>query len=69
MYRRHAILNPHYKFEPNVVENNVYGTNTFSSIIFLKIAMITKLALLQLKEYTGIELLKKIKNVIMPLLM
>ena len=69
MYRRHAILNPRYKFELNIVENNVYGTSTCGSIIFLKIAMITKLALLQLKEYTGTELLKRIKNVIMPLLM
>ena len=46
MYRRHVILNPRYKFESNIVENNVYGTNTCISIIFLKIAMITELAIL-----------------------
>ena len=46
MYRRHVILNPRYKFESNIVKNNVYGTNTCSSIISLKIAMITKLAIL-----------------------
>ena len=63
MYRRHVILNPRYKFESNIVENNVYGTNTCSSIIFLKIA-ITKLAILQLKEYRGTQLLKRVKNVI-----
>ena len=36
MYRRHAILNPRCKFESNIVENNVYGTNTCSSIFFSK---------------------------------
>ena len=46
MYRKHVILNPCYKFESNIVENNVCGTNTCSSIIFLKIAMIAKLAIL-----------------------
>ena len=46
MYRRHVVLNPRYKFESNIVENNVYGTNTCSSIIFLKIPMITKLAIM-----------------------
>ena len=68
MYRRYVILNPRYKFESNIVENNVYGTNTCSSIIFLQIAMVTKLAILSLKEYRGIELLKRIKKVIMSLL-
>ena len=46
IHKRHVILNPRYKFESNIVEKNVYGTNTCSSIIFLKIAMITKLAIL-----------------------
>ena len=69
MYRMHVILNPRYKFESNLAKNNVYGINTCSSIIFLKIAMITKLAILLLKEYRVIELLKRIKNVIMLLLM
>ena len=46
IYRRHVILNPRYKFESDIVENNVCGTNTCSSIIFLKIAKITKLAIL-----------------------
>ena len=46
MYRRHVILNPHYKFESNIAENNVYGINTCSSNIFVKIAMIAKLAIL-----------------------
>ena len=46
MYRRHVILNPRYKFESNIVENNVYGINTCSSSIVLKVAMITKLAIL-----------------------
>ena len=46
MYRRHVILNPRYKFESNIVENNVYGINTFSSIIFQSIAVIAKLAIL-----------------------
>ena len=69
MYRRHVILNPRYKFESNIMENNVYGTKTCSSIIFLKFGMITKLAIFLLKEYRGIELLKRIMNVFMPLLM
>ena len=46
MYRRHVILNPRYKFESNIMENNVYRTNICSSISFLKIAMIAKPALL-----------------------
>ena len=46
MYRRHVILNPRYKFESNIVENNVYGANTCSSVLFLKIPMITELAIL-----------------------
>ena len=69
MYRRYVILIPHYKIESNIVENNVYGINTYSSIIFLKIAMITKLTILQLKECRGMELLKRIKNDVMSLLM
>ena len=68
MYRRDVILNPRYKFQSNIAENNVYGINTCSSCIFLKIAMITKLAILYLKEYRRIELLKRIENVTMPLL-
>ena len=40
------MLNPRYKFESNIVENNMYGTNTCSSIIFLKFGMIKKLAIL-----------------------
>ena len=62
MYRRHVILNPRYRFESNIAENNVHGTNTYSSIIFLKIAMITKLVRLQLKEHRGIELLKELRT-------
>ena len=46
MYRRHVLLNPRYKFESHIVENNVYDTNTCSSFMFLIIAMITKLAIL-----------------------
>ena len=46
MYRRHVNLNPRYKFESNIVENNVYDINTFSSITFLNIAVIAKLAIL-----------------------
>ena len=46
MYRIHVILNPRYKFESNIAENNMYGINTCSSSIFLKIAMIKKLAIL-----------------------
>ena len=46
MYKRHIILNPRYKFESSLVESNVYGINTCSSIIFLEIAMLTKLAIL-----------------------
>ena len=65
MYRKHVVLNLRCKFDSNTVENNVYGTNTCSSIIFPKIAMITKLVILQLKEYRRIELLNRIKKVIM----
>ena len=46
MYRKQVILNTRYKFDSNIVENNVYGTNTSSSIIFLKIAMTAKLVIL-----------------------
>ena len=46
MYRRRVILNPRYKFESNIAENNVYGINSCSSSIFLHIAIITKLAML-----------------------
>ena len=49
MYRRHIILNLYYKFESNIAENKMYGINTCSSSIFLKIVMIAKLAILQLK--------------------
>ena len=45
MYRRHVILNPCYKLEYNIAENNVYGINSFGSSFFLKIAMIKKLAI------------------------
>ena len=38
MYKRHVILNPRYKFESNIMENNVYSINICSSIIFLKVA-------------------------------
>ena len=46
MYRRHAILNARNNSQLNVVENNVYGIYTCSSIISLKIAMTTKLVTL-----------------------
>ena len=46
MYRRHVTLNPHYKCESNIVENNMYSIKICSLIIFLKIAMITKLSIL-----------------------
>ena len=46
MYMRHVILNPRYIFESNIAENNVYGFNICSSSTYLKIAMITKLAIL-----------------------
>jgi len=34
MYRRHVILNPRYKLESSITENNVYSINTCSSRIF-----------------------------------
>ena len=45
MYRRHVILDPRYKFESNIVGNNMYSTHNCSSIIFLKTAMIAKLGI------------------------
>ena len=68
MYRRHAILNPRKKFESNMAENDVYGTNTCSSISFLNITMMAKHVITHLKENRRNEPLKRIKSVIMSLL-
>ena len=46
MYKRHVILDPRYKFESNIVRENLYGTNSCSSNMLLKVAMIAKRAIL-----------------------